>query len=217
MKHPDTNENSLYSQDMNAIPPCGRREERDSEYRRRILTSARSLFETNQIESVTMHQIAKESGVGQGTLYRRYAHIGEVCSDLLRSTIAQFLASLEDTLADPGPEATAMNQLSDTIIRIIDFVDDKADLLSVINTMYTEKRSFYLHKKPIYIRLHNIVAPLVTRAVQQGEIGQIDVTLTVNTILASLTPEQYLYHREILGYSKQQFVEGICRLFVKGI
>ncbi|KRF11088.1 TetR/AcrR family transcriptional regulator [Paenibacillus sp. Soil787] len=217
MKHPDTNENSLYSQDMKAIPPCGRREERDSEYRRRILTSAKSLFETNQIESVTMHQIAKESGVGQGILYRRYAHIGEVCSDLLRSTTSQFIASLEASIADPGPEVTAMNQLSDTIVRIIDFVDGKASLLSVINTIYTDKHSFYLHKKPIYVRLHNLLAPLITRAVQQEEIGPIDVTLTVNTILASLTPEQYLYHREILGYTKQQFIEGICRLFVKGM
>ncbi|SDM83463.1 transcriptional regulator, TetR family [Paenibacillus sp. yr247] len=217
MKHTNDHEKSLYEVDIEAHPACGRREERDSEYRRRILTTARSLFKTNEIENVTMHQIAKEAGVGQGTLYRRYAHIGEVCSDLLHSTTNQFLASLEAVLADPSPEITAMSQFSDAIIRIIDFIDDKAPLLSAINTMYTDKRSFFLHKKPIYVRLQNILSPLLTRAVHQGEIEQIDVTLTVSTLLASLLPGQYLYHREVLGYSKEQFTEGICRLFVKGI
>lgn len=217
MKHSDNQEKSLYQLEKETNPACGRREERDSEYRRRILTTARDLFEKNKIETVTMHQIAKESGVGQGTLYRRYAHVGEVCSDLLGSTTAQFLTSLEEGLVDPTTEVTAMSQLSNTIIRIIEFIDDKATLLSAVNTMYTDKRSFYLHKKPIFVRLNSLLASLITRAVQQGEIEPIDVTLTANTLLASLSPEQYLYHREILGYSKQQFAEGICRLFVKGI
>ena len=72
-------------------------------------------------------------------------------------------------------------------------------------------------KKPFFVRLHNILAPLIQHAVQNGEIKDIDVTLTVNTILISIFPEQYLYHKEVLGYTKQQFTEGICRLFVKGI
>lgn len=217
MKHPEDHEKSQYQLDKESNPPYGRREERDSEYRRRILTTARDLFEKNEIETVTMHQIAKESGVGQGTLYRRYAHVGEVCSDLLSSTTAQFLTSLEEGIADPVPEVTAMSQLSDTIIRVIDFIDTKAPLLSVINSLYDDKHSFYLHKKPIFVRLNSIFTSLITRAVNQEEIEQIDITLTANTLLASLTPGQYLYHREVLGYSKQQFVEGICRLFVKGI
>ncbi|GGI43980.1 hypothetical protein GCM10008018_04830 [Paenibacillus marchantiophytorum] len=217
MKHIDEPQDSLYALDVEAKLSCGRREEKDSEYRRRILTTARNLFRTHEIDTVTMHQIAKEAGVGQGTLYRRYAHIGEVCSDLLRSTTSQFIASLEAKIADTTPEGTALSQMSEAIIMIIDFIDDKASLLSAINLIYTDKERFYLHKKPIYVRLHNLLAPLVELAVNQGEIEQIDVTLTVNTILGSLMPEQYLYHREVLGYTKEQFISGICRLFVKGI
>ncbi|MEC0229417.1 TetR/AcrR family transcriptional regulator [Paenibacillus alba] len=217
MNHTDDPKDSLYNLEFEAHTICGRREEKDSEYRRRILTTARNLFQTHAIETVTMHQIAKEAGVGQGTLYRRYAHIGEVCSDLLRSTTSQFIESLERSLTDPAPEIKAMSQVSNSIKLIIDFIDDKASLLSSVNMTYNDKGSFYLHKKPIFIRLHNILAPLMERAVQQGEIQPLDVTLTVNTILGSLMPDQYMYHREILGYTKEQFIEGICRLFVKGI
>ncbi|NOV04627.1 TetR/AcrR family transcriptional regulator [Paenibacillus planticolens] len=217
MKHPEDHENSLNEDNIEANPICGRREERDSEYRQRILSSARTLFKTHNIENVTMHQIAKEAGVGQGTLYRRYAHIGDVCSDLMRSTTTQFLAALEAELAEPKPDVTAMKQLSDFIYQMIDFVDDKASLLATIVSMHTDKRSFSLHKKPLFVRLRSLLAPLLNLAVEQGEIQPIDVTLTVNTILTSLIPDNYLYHREVLGYTKEQFAEGICRIFVKGI
>lgn len=217
MKHTDDQEKALFEPELEENPICGRREERDSDFRRRILSTAKTLFQTHNIEDVTMHQIAKEAGVGQGTLYRRYSHIGDVCSDLLRSTTNQFLTSLEAEIAENKPDLSAMKQLSECVVRIIDFIDEKATLLSTIVSMHTDKRSFSLHKKPLFVRLHNLMAPLVIRAVEQGEIQPIDVTLTVNTILASLIPDQYLYHREVLGYTKEQFTEGICRLFVKGI
>ncbi|MBP1989976.1 TetR/AcrR family transcriptional regulator [Paenibacillus eucommiae] len=216
MKHSNHHADSLHKQKA-AEAVCGRREERDSEYRKRILTSAQSLFEKHGIEEVTMYQIAKEAGVGQGTLYRRYPHIGEVCSDLLRSGTAEFLDSLDSSLADADPQKAALSQLSQIIIRIIDFIDDKAPLLAGIKSMYTDKKRTSIHQKPIYVRLHSVLETLINSAVSQGEIQPIDVTLTVNTILSSLSPEQYLYHREVLGYSKQRFTEGICRLFVKGL
>lgn len=217
MNQKDNDENSLYELDIDASPVCGRREERDSEYRRRILSTARTLFQTHQIENVTMHQIAKEAGVGQGTLYRRYAHIGDVCSDLLRSSTTQFLTALESDLGEPIPGVSPMSQLRECIIRIVDFVDEKASLLATVVSMHADKRSFSLHKKPLFVRLHNLIAPLLTRAVELGEIKPLDVTLTANTILASVIPDHYLYHREVLGYTKEQFIDGICRLFVKGL
>ncbi|MDR6882032.1 TetR/AcrR family transcriptional regulator [Bacillus sp. 3255] len=216
MKQPENDEQSLYDLDIDASPACGRREERDSEYRRRILTSARALFQTHPIENVTMHQIAKEAGVGQGTLYRRYAHIGDVCSDLLRSSTTQFLNSMEADLSAPMPGVSPLQQLRLAIVRIIDFVEEKAPLLATVVSMHTDKRSFSLYKKPFFLRLHHLIAPLLARAIEQGEMEPLDVTLTANTILASVVPDHYLYHIEVLGYTKEQFIDGICRLFVKG-
>ncbi|MDR6551166.1 TetR/AcrR family transcriptional regulator [Paenibacillus qinlingensis] len=217
MKHPDEHHPEICEPDKEATPPITRRGERDTEYRRRILSAARSLLETNDIDHVTMHQIAKESGVGQGTLYRRYTHIGDVCSDLIKSTTTRFIDSLEAKYTLTASTESGMAQVSACIHDVIDFVDENVTLLSVISSMHADKRSVSIHKKPFFIRLNNILAPLLHHAVQQGEIAAIDVTLTVNTILISLFPEQYLYHKDVLGYTKEEFTDGICRLFVKGI
>ncbi|KRE90227.1 hypothetical protein ASG89_07925 [Paenibacillus sp. Soil766] len=217
MKHPDDQHQGICQLIKDAIPPNSRRGERDTEYRRRILAAARTLLETHDIESVTMHQIAKESGVGQGTLYRRYTHIGDVCSDLIKSTTIRFIDMLEEKYRIGDPVGPGLAKLSACIHDIIDFVDENVSLLSVISSMHGDKRSISIHKKPFFVRLHNILAPLIQHAIHHGEMEDIDVTLTVNTLLVSLFPEQYAYHRDVLGYSKQQFAEGICRLFVKGI
>lgn len=216
MKHPDEHQ-GICELIQESIPPSNRRGERDTEYRRRILSAARMLLETNDIESVTMHQIAKESGVGQGTLYRRYTHIGDVCSDLIKSTTTRFIDTLEEKYTKVDPVGSGLAQLSACIHDVIDFVDENVALLSVISSMHGDKRSISIHKKPFFVRLRNILAPLIQQAIHNGEIKDLDVTLTVNTLLISLFPEQYTYHRDVLGYTKQQFTEGICRLFVKGI
>ncbi|OAS19039.1 TetR/AcrR family transcriptional regulator [Paenibacillus oryzisoli] len=221
MKHPDEHQQEIREliKDVvtDTVTPSSRRGERDTEYRRRILSAARMLLETNDIESVTMHQIAKESGVGQGTLYRRYTHIGDVCSDLIKSTTNRFIDMIEDKYTNMHPIGSGLDQLSACIHDVIDFVDENVALLSIISSMHGEKRHYTIHKKPFFVRLRNILAPLIQHAIQNNEIKDLDVTLTVNTLLISLFPEQYLYHKDTLGYTKQQYTEGICRLFVKGI
>src|SRR6266571_7474662 len=62
-----------------------RYERRDAaEHRQRIMEVARRLFAEHGVEAVSMHQIARAAGIGQGTLYRRYAHKGALCMDLLQ-------------------------------------------------------------------------------------------------------------------------------------
>ncbi|WNR46242.1 TetR/AcrR family transcriptional regulator [Paenibacillus roseipurpureus] len=218
MKHPD--EHAIFSCEPDkeeTPPPMGRREERDTEYRRRILSAAKTLLATHAIDSVTMHQIAKESGVGQGILYRRYTHIGDVCSDLFKSTMVRFIESMEIKYSANTLPGTGLEKLSACIHDAIDFIDANVSLLSVISTMHLEKHRYIIYKKPIFIRLHNLIVPLFEQAIQQGEMKEMDVTLATNTLLISLFPDQYLYHKDVLGYSKQQYTEGICQLFLKGV
>lgn len=195
----------------------GRREQRDSEYHRRILAATRRLLERGGVETITMYQIAQEAGIGQGTLYRRYEHPGQICSELLRTSTEQFLDSLEAGLSATGEASSALDQLYGLICKLIDYVDDKAELLTAISCMYAGKKSFLPHKRPITIRLHNIFQPLLERACRDDEAEEIDIPLTVNCLLVSLAPEQYLYHRDTLGYSKERFLTGVRRLFVDNL
>ncbi len=77
-----------------------RHERRDAaEHRQRILEVARRLFAEHGVGAISMHQIAMAAGVGQGTLYRRYAHKGELCMDLLRERHESFAQEVAELLA----------------------------------------------------------------------------------------------------------------------
>src|SRR5215471_4341859 len=76
-----------------------RHERRDAaEHRQRILEVARHLFAEQGVEAVSMHQIALAAGIGQGTLYRRYAHKGELCMDLVHEHYEQFIEEIATQL-----------------------------------------------------------------------------------------------------------------------
>ena len=77
--------------------PHIRHERRDAaEHRQRILNVAQRLFAEHGVDAVSMHQIARAAGIGQGTLYRRYAHKGELCMDLLHERYERFVRRVLD-------------------------------------------------------------------------------------------------------------------------
>src|SRR5689334_15222587 len=63
---------------------------KDAQERRQIiLEKAAQLFGEYGVENVSMRQIAREAGVGQGTLYRSYTNKGELCWDLIGESCIQ--------------------------------------------------------------------------------------------------------------------------------
>ncbi|WP_409344638.1 TetR/AcrR family transcriptional regulator [Paenibacillus sp. MBLB4367] len=202
---------------MEPFKETEKKEKRDVEFRRRILSAASCLLERNGIDSVNMYQIAQEAGIGQGTLYRRYGHPGEIYSDILRTSVEQFLDELEAQQSCAAPSSSPLDRLSDVIIRLVDYIDRNAELLTTINCMYAGKKNFLPHKRPITLRLQGLVGAYLERAAEQGETRDCDVTLTTGFLLAALSPEQYLYHRDTLGYTRERYQTGVCRLFIEGI
>src|SRR5256714_5664055 len=71
--------------------PGERTERRDAtEHRPSILEVARRLFAARGVDAARMHQIAMAAGIGQGTLYRRYAQTASRCTDSLSARHQQF-------------------------------------------------------------------------------------------------------------------------------
>ncbi|MCC3373787.1 TetR family transcriptional regulator [Cohnella sp. REN36] len=197
------------------------KESRDAAYRRRILSAAARLLEQNGIESVNMYQIAQEAGIGQGTLYRRYEHPGEIYAEILQKGADEALNEMEQEMkrieerAEGAP--SALEGLMLALRRTIDYIDDQAELLVTISCMYG-KKNLFPQKRPISIRLRGILNGYLKMAAAGGEVrDDVDVTLTTSFMLTTLYPEQYLYHRDTHGYDKDQYLSGIRRLFIEGI
>lgn len=78
----------------------GPRPERSDAARNReaLLTAARRMVEEKGVESVTMDALAREAGVGKGTVFRRFASRAGLMAALLNHGEAQF-----QTLVMSGP------------------------------------------------------------------------------------------------------------------
>ena len=109
-----------------------RHERRDAaEHRQRILEVARRLFAEHGVGATSMHQIAMAAGVGQGTLYRRYAHKGELCMDLLRERHESFAQEVAELLAAKAT-SPALERLESVLAKGVALLEEQGALLGPV-------------------------------------------------------------------------------------
>ncbi len=198
-----------------------RHERRDAmEHRRRILQAAQSLFAQYGVQAVSMHQIAKAAGVGQGTLYRRYAHKGELCMDLLREHHEQLMHKIDALFAEQA-SSSALERLDGLLKHLIAFLEEQGALLGPIahNEMqeaFCDETSRSQHIS-FYLSLRDLFVSLLTVAVEQGELASLDISFTADALLNTLHPMFYHIQRQERGLSPERILQGIRRIYITGI
>jgi AcrR family transcriptional regulator len=66
-----------------SAPEAARERADAARNRERILTAARRLLGRRPIHEICMDEVAREAGVGKGTVYRRFADRSSLCHALL--------------------------------------------------------------------------------------------------------------------------------------
>jgi AcrR family transcriptional regulator len=203
-----------------------RLERRDAmEHRQRILEVARQLFAEHGVDSVSMHQIAIAAGIGQGTLYRRYAHKGELCMDLLHERGEQFVEEIAALLATTAT-SPALERLDGVLAYVVAFLEEQDDLLWPIAVTDTRDfhcdesdnfRRFSFQRAPFYLWLHELFSGLLTEAVERGELASLDVPYTADAILATLHPMFYRFQRQERGFSPERVLQGLRHIYIDGV
>ena len=198
-----------------------RHERRDAmEHRQRILHVAQSLFAKHGVHAVSMHQIAKAAGIGQGTLYRRYAHKGDLCMDLLREQHEQLLADVT-TLFTAKADAPALERLDGLLALSITFLEGQGALLGPValtemqETLCGEDAS--IQRIPFYLWLHDLFTRMLTEAVERQELAPLDASFTADAILATLNPMFYYLQRQERGYSPERILQGLRHIYIHGM
>ncbi len=220
---------------ITSVPaPTGRRERRDAAaHRQRILEVARQLFAAHGVAAISMHQIARAAGVGQGTLYRRYANKGELCKDLARDEHERFAAELMAWVNATATTLSALERLDGVLARMLTFVVEGMTLHQEIaaaewrELVACEDGAAVLDascappgQDPWLQWLLDLLARLLNEAVAEGALAPLDVTLTAHLILGALNPMflGYLYaqhneHADIHAH----LLAGLRRIFITGI
>jgi AcrR family transcriptional regulator len=187
------------------------------EHRRQILEAARQLFAERGVEQVSMHQIAQRAHVGQGTLYRRFAHKGQLCMVLLGESIARFQSELLTYFEQAGERVSYFEQLNQMLVRLMHFTEENAALLNAMFDVGSGEGRMQAYQSPFYRWLQAVVRVLLWRGIERGQMPEMDVEYVVDVILAFLSVDFYHYQRHISGLGQERIAQGLRQFLVSGL
>lgn len=166
----------------------------------RLLTAAARLFDQRSPADVTMEQVAREAGVGKGTLYRRFPDIASVAAALL----GEHERVLQDQMlrGDPplGPGAPPGD-------RLVAFYGAMVELLEQHGTLVLG--SEVGHEK-FSVGAYGFWRAHVLSILREASYP--DPEAAVDLLLAPIAPDVYLHQRRRLRLSTRRIHSGLEEL-----
>lgn len=183
-----------------------------------ILDTARKLFTTLGVDSVSMHQIAKCAGVGQATLYRRYAQKGDLCLELMNDHFLRFKQEIEqmlDALSDQSPH----ERLRAVIRRLTVFAQHESALLKAIHASLVHNRCIEADKmsffaSPPYQFLHGTMTKLLSESPAASRTIAFDPDFTAHILITAIAPHTLQHLHDAYGYTSDDIADQICRTMI---
>ncbi|KPV40878.1 TetR/AcrR family transcriptional regulator [Alicyclobacillus ferrooxydans] len=189
-----------------------RKERRESiENRELILSTARRLFAENGVRTVSMRQIAREAGIGQGTLYRQYTDKGALCEALLRETIEEFQNTFEIRILASADKALQL--VEDLLEHIVHFTDENAEMVSALVEVALTERHHVFYRIPFYAWAREKIMQLLNRGIESGEVQPLDAEYTAYVLLSPLVMNIFIRK----DFSSERILQTTRQLLLNGV
>ena len=195
--------------------PARKRRSDARQNRQHILATAKRLFAAQGVAVTNMKDIAHAAGVGKGTLYRHFAHKGELCRALIQEDITGFQERVGALISDTRVVASPLARLDILITERIQLTEPHLPLFTAIEAATGGAGLGLPLRTPFGAWTHAQIVTLLSEAVRQGEVGDLDVAFTADAILAAVAPAVYSYQRQECGYSVERILAGLRRLFIE--
>lgn len=171
--------------------------------RERVLCAARRLFNERGVECVSMDDVAREAGVGKGTLYRRFGDRAGLAWALL----SEQTRALQDAVirgAPPlGPGAPAIERIKAYGRAVIELQEEHGALVVAAESGAAKAR--FRSPPAVFQQIHlNVLV--------QEAAPTIDVAYATEALLAALTADVVLHLREARGMELERIKDGWCAL-----
>ncbi|RAV10571.1 TetR/AcrR family transcriptional regulator [Paenibacillus contaminans] len=179
-----------------------------------ILNTARSLFEEHGVDAVSMHQVAKSAGIGQGTLYRRYANKGDLCLDLMKDRF-RHLSEDWNTYLKQNADTPAVKRLRYLMRSLIHFVEKDADWIATIQSSTAcspDRLNFF--ETPPYVYMFTTICTLFEEAANMGEMAPVQAPFVTHMLISCLSPVVHLHLRQVHGYTTEQIADYFSMYFI---
>jgi AcrR family transcriptional regulator len=183
--------------------------------RQKILDAAEKLILLKGLARVTTKEIARETGLSEGALYRHFDHKEEIFFALL----AEHLPALHDTFQAHQPGTGTLNEnlaaIAQATIRYYEQLIPMGVSFLADTELLTQFREII---KPLNMGPQNVferVVAYIEEEQQLGRIGQHVPALSIAILL--LGPcFQWVFNRQFLGYdpfnkTDQQFAEDLVQ------
>lgn len=179
--------------------------------RRKIVETSRALFEEEGVTHVTMEEIARESGVGKGTLYRRFPNKGVLCEALLDEPTRKFQKKTLELLGNTGIRPLEkLDLFLDTLVR---FTDENLELLYGGHETLCGPNRLARFSHPAQDWLRWTVLGLLREAARKGELERaLDLEYLAAALLAPMDIELYYHQRRVQGMSPMRISAGLRSL-----
>lgn len=128
--------------------------------RRKILDAAARIVAEQGPEAVTMNQVAHASGIGVGTVYRRFGDVSQLLWALLDDRERQFQEAYLGGPPPLGPGAPAAERLDAFLDALVDRVVEQRAILLAAQSAAPVAR----YTSGAYLAMHTHVALLVSQA-----------------------------------------------------
>jgi AcrR family transcriptional regulator len=132
--------------------------------RERILEVAKEAF-TRFGAAASLDDIAKQAGVGPGTLYRHFPAREELLQAVYRSELEK-LATAEQKFAQTMPPIEALRAW---LLLFVDGIATKQLIAPALNTLLGDPKKVF---EASYEQVHEAIRALVKRAIRSGDIRE---------------------------------------------
>ena len=141
----------------------GRKPRADAQRNReRILKVAKRAF-TRTGADISLDDVAKESGVGAGTLYRHFPTRGALLEAVYRSEVARLAAAQQDFSRTMAP----VDALRAWMLLFVDYIATKQLIAPALNTLIEGPSKLFEYSAT---QIKGAIQSLVERAIESGDI-----------------------------------------------
>lgn len=162
-----------------------------------LLETAQGLFNAEGVEAVSMSQIAREAGVGKGTLYRHFNDKVDLCQALLDESQRDLQ---ERTFATLRTGMDPHDKLVWFLEQVIHYVTSNIALLFAGNGSLAA--SHLIH--PAHIWWRETIRGLLNQMKVEGNISYL-----TDVIYVMLDVVTVRFQIEALGYTTEQVIAGL--------
>lgn len=175
--------------------------------RRKILDAAARIVAEVGPEAVTMNQVAHASGIGVGTVYRRFGDVSQLLWALLDDRERQFQEAYMGGPAPLGPGAPADERLHAFLDALVDRVIEQRELLLAAQAAAPSAR----YTSGAYLAMHTHVALLLAQLRPEA-----NGALLAHLLLAPFSPS-LMHHLSVeRELSADELKEGLNALLNLG-